>query len=208
MPRGPGSARSRAGACHRPGGPASRRCGCGHSRDGRRPSGRRRRLAVGRQSGAVHNVTRDLRPLVVGQRVAFRGGADRAVPDGAVEPARPERGVRLLEQAAEPCESRGGVREQRGFEFGWVRPSGDQVRVGVFFEASGAERVVDQPGDSHAARIAAVRDHRSLRRISSAAASTRSARRRQAAAYGSRSGDTGQWRSAWLPPGSDPRLIL
>ena len=129
----------------------------------------------------------DLRPLVVGQRVVFRGGADRAVPDGAVEPARPERGVRLLEQAAELAEVAAAVRAQRGFEFGWVPPSGDQVRVGVFFAASGAEQVVDQPGDSLAARIADLRDHRSLRRISSAAASRRSARRRHAAAYGSRS---------------------
>ena len=50
-------------------------------------------------------------------------------------------------------------------------PSGYQVRVGVFFAASGAEQVVDEPGDSLAARLADLRDHRSLRRISSAAAS-------------------------------------
>ena len=144
-------------------------------------------LPVGCQPGAVHDVGGDLRPLVVGQRVVLRGGADRAVPDGAVEPARPECRVQLLEQAAELSEVAVAVGAQRRFEFSWVAPSGYQVRVGVFFAASGAEQGVDQPGDSRAAWIADLRDHRSLRRISSAAASRRSARRRHAAAYGSRS---------------------
>jgi hypothetical protein len=53
-------------------------------------------LAARRQSGAVHDVGGDLPPLIVGQHLVFRGGPDRAVPDGPGEAARTERGVRLL----------------------------------------------------------------------------------------------------------------
>ena len=80
--------------------------------------------------------------------------------------------MRLLQQPAQLTEVTGAVRAQRRLELGRVPPPGDQVRVGVFFPAAGPEQVIDQPGDPLAARIADLRDHRSLRRISSAAASS------------------------------------
>src|ERR1035438_683556 len=133
-------------------------------------------LPVWGEASAVHDVTGDLRPLVIGEHLVFRGGADRAVPDGAVEPAPPESGVRLLGEAVEVAEAAVAVGAQRWFQFGGMPPSGDEVRVGVLLAAAGAEEVVDQPADPLSARIADLPDHRSRFRISSAAASSCSAR--------------------------------
>lgn len=64
---------------------------------------------------------------------------------------------------------------ERGFEFGGVAPSGDDVRIGVFFVPSGAEQVADQRFDPRSARSADFSDHRIRFRTCSAAASSRSA---------------------------------
>jgi hypothetical protein len=61
-------------------------------------------LPAGGEAGAVHDVAGDLRPLIIGEHLVFGGGADRAVPVGAVEPARSEGGVWLLEQPVEVAE--------------------------------------------------------------------------------------------------------
>jgi hypothetical protein len=105
------------------------------------------------------------------------------VPHRAVEPARPERGVRLLEEAVESAEVAVAIEAQRWLQLDRVPPSGDEVRIGVLLAPPGAEQVVDQPCDPLSARIADLPDHdRSLLRMSSAASSRRSARRRLSAA--------------------------
>jgi hypothetical protein len=144
-------------------------------------------LPAGRQASAVHDVPGDLRPLVIGQHPVFGGGADGAVPDRAIEAARPEHGVRLLEQAAQAAEVAAAVRAQRRLQLGRVPPPGDQMRIGVLLAPPRPEQIPDQPADPRPARIADLGDHRSLLRISSVAASSRSARRRLSAAYGRRS---------------------
>jgi hypothetical protein len=141
-------------------------------------------LPAGCEAGAVHDVTGDLRPLIIGQHLVLGGGADRAMPDRAFEAARPERGVRLLEKAVEVAEVAVAVGEEKWFQFGEVAPSGNEVRVGVLLAAAGAEEVVDPPADTLPARIADLPDHRSRFRISSAAASSCSARRMLSMAYG------------------------
>jgi hypothetical protein len=80
-------------------------------------------LPAGGEAGAVHDVASDLRPLIIGQHLVLGGGADRAVPGGAVEAAWPEGGVRLLEEAVEPAEVAVAVGEQGWFQFGGVAPS-------------------------------------------------------------------------------------
>jgi hypothetical protein len=140
-------------------------------------------LPVGGETGTVHEVAGDLRPFVIGQGLVLGGGADRAVPDGALEAARPEGGVRLLEETVESAEVAVAIGPERWLQLGRVTPSSDEVGVGVLLAAAGAEEVVDQPGDPLAARIADLGDHRSRFRISSAAASSRSARRRLSSAY-------------------------
>ncbi len=94
----------------------------------------------------------------------------------------------LLEQAIQASEVAPPVGAQRRLQLGRVPPSRDDVRVGVFRMPAWAEQVVDQPFDTLAARSANLPDNCRMRlRISSAAWSSRSARRRLSAAYGSRS---------------------
>lgn len=54
-------------------------------------------VAVAREAGAVHNVVRDLRPLVIRQDPVARSGPDRAVPHRSFEAAGAERGLRLVQ---------------------------------------------------------------------------------------------------------------
>jgi hypothetical protein len=85
----------------------------------------------------VHDVPGDLRPLIIGQHPVLRGGADRAVPDGTAEAARPECSVRLLEQADEPAEIAAAAGAQRRLQLGRVPPPGDKVRIGVLLASLG-----------------------------------------------------------------------
>ena len=112
------------------------------------------------QPGAVHHILRYLRPFGVGEHPVFGGGAHRAVPDRLGVPPLAEHVVRELEQPGQTAEVPPPGRAQRGFQVSGVPVAGDDMRVGVFFPASGAVQVADQPGHVLAAR-AHLPDHRS-----------------------------------------------
>ncbi len=144
-------------------------------------------LLVGRQAGAVHDVAGQPSPLGVGQHPVPRRGPDHAMPDGLSEPARAQRGVRLIEKPVQPTEVPMPVGPQRRLQLSRVPPSGDQVRIGVLLAPPGPEEVVQQSRDGTPAEH--LPDHRRRRRTFSAAASSRSARRMLSAAYGRRSAE-------------------
>ena len=139
-------------------------------------------LAPGRQPGPVHDVAGDLRPLVIREHPVARGGPDRAMPHGTLEPALAERRMRLLEQARQVAEVAATIRAQRRLQLGGVPPAGDEVRIRVRLVAARSVQVVDQA--SYAVPTCAdLADHcRSLFRSSSAAWSRSCARRTLSAA--------------------------
>jgi hypothetical protein len=93
-----------------------------------------------RSLGSVRSGASFPPPNHTGVPARVRGGTDRAMPDGAAEAPRPERGVRLLEQPVEPAEVAVTAGEQRRFQFGGVPPSGDEVRIGVLLPPPGPKR--------------------------------------------------------------------
>jgi hypothetical protein len=135
----------------------------------------------------VHDITCDLRPLSIGEQPVLRSSADRAVPDRALETARAEDSVGLLEQASEAAKVTPTVWADRRLQLGRMAPVGNEVRIVVLLAPAWAEQVVDESPNALPARIADLGDHRSLLRTSSAATSSRAARRRLSAAYGRRS---------------------
>jgi hypothetical protein len=60
--------------------------------------------------------------------------------------------MRKPQQADEAAEVAAAAGAQRGFQAGGVPVTCDDVRVGMFFPASGAVKVADQPGQVLAAR--------------------------------------------------------
>ncbi len=144
-------------------------------------------LAIGREPGPVHDVARQLAPLVIGKHLVPRCSPDHAMPHRPLESSRPESGVWLGEQPVEPAEVLAAIGAQEWLQFGWVPPSGDHVRVPVFLAPAGPVQVADQSCGLLAAEH--LPDHRRRLRTDSAAASSRSALRTLSAAYGSKSPD-------------------
>jgi hypothetical protein len=111
------------------------------------------------QPGAMHHILGYLRPFRVGQHPVLGGGAHRAMPDRLGVPPLAERVMREPQQADKAAEVPAAAGAQRGFQVRRRAVACDDVRVGVFFPASGAVQVPDQPGHVLAAR-AHLPDHR------------------------------------------------
>jgi hypothetical protein len=114
-------------------------------------------LTAGGQPGAMHDLVRDGRPFVIGQHPVAGSGAHRAVPDRPRVAPLAESGLRLLQQPGQRGEVPPSVRPQRRFEAGGMTPARDDVRIGVFLRAAGAEQVVQQRFDVLPARGAGAR---------------------------------------------------
>ena len=114
------------------------------------------------QPGAVQHLVRDAGPLIVGQHPVLRSGPHRAVPHRPLVAPASQGGLRLQEQPGQRGEVALAVRPQRRLQRSGMPPPGDNVRVGMFLAAAGAEQVVQERFDVLPARGADLPDHFSV----------------------------------------------
>ncbi|MCW2914710.1 MAG: hypothetical protein JWN52_2778 [Actinomycetia bacterium] len=103
-------------------------------------------VAVRGQAHPVHELARDLGPLVIGEDRILRGGSQRAVPYRLSVVVGTERGHRLIQQGAKVPVVTLAARVDRWFQVGRVTPCGHQMRITMLVLASWPVQVVENPG--------------------------------------------------------------
>jgi len=101
-------------------------------------------VAESRETGAVHDLFRDLRPLGVGKNRIVGRSPGHAMPYRLVEPLSNQRGGRLAQQSVEPTEIPRSVAPERGLQFRRMPPPGDQAWVDVLLPPAWAVQIPDE----------------------------------------------------------------